>query len=111
MPAARTSTTDPTSPGIALLNDPVRNKGTAFTHGERERYGPIGLLPDAVENVEPNIVWADDNRTLFYIEKDPVTLLSKRVKAHVLGTPASADRIVYEEKDGQKVIDTFRQER
>jgi oligopeptidase B len=57
------------------------------------------LLPDAVENVEPNIVWADDNRTLFYIEKDPVTLLSKRVKAHVLGTPASADRLVYEEKD------------
>jgi oligopeptidase B len=56
-------------------------------------------LADTVENVEPNIVWADDNRTLFYIEKDPVTLLSKRVKAHVLGTPASADRLVYEEKD------------
>jgi oligopeptidase B len=57
------------------------------------------LLPDTVENVEPNIVWADDNRTIFYIEKDPVTLLSKRVKAHVLGTAASADRLVYEEKD------------
>jgi len=54
---------------------------------------------DSVENVEPNIVWADDNRTIFYIEKDPVTLLSKRVKAHVLGTPASADKLVYEEKD------------
>ena len=35
----------------------------------------------------------------FYIEKDPVTLLSKRVKAHVLGTPAATDRLVYEEKD------------
>ncbi len=44
-------------------------------------------------------MWADDNRTLYYIEKDPVTLLGKRVKAHVLGTPASADRLVYEEKD------------
>ena len=54
---------------------------------------------DTVENVEPNFVWADDNRTIYYIEKDPVTLLSKRVKAHVLGTPASADRLVYEEKD------------
>ena len=52
-----------------------------------------------VENVEPNLVWADDNRTIYYIEKDPVTLLSKRVKAHVLGTPASADRLIYEEKD------------
>src|SRR6185503_3064429 len=57
------------------------------------------LLDDRVENVEPNLVWADDNRTIFYIEKDPVTLLSKRVKAHLLGTPASADRLVYEEKD------------
>lgn len=54
---------------------------------------------DTIENVEPNFVWADDNRTIFYIEKDPVTLLSKRVKAHVLGTPASADRLVYEEQD------------
>ncbi|MEO7563999.1 MAG: S9 family peptidase [Sphingomicrobium sp.] len=56
-------------------------------------------LTDSVANVEPNLVWADDNRTVYYIEKDPVTLLSKRIKAHVLGTPASADRLVYEEKD------------
>ncbi|MEO6255387.1 MAG: S9 family peptidase [Sphingomicrobium sp.] len=56
-------------------------------------------LTDVVGNVEANFAWADDNRTIFYIEKDPVTLLSKRVKAHVLGTPAVADRLVYEEKD------------
>ncbi|MCR5875194.1 S9 family peptidase [Phenylobacterium sp. J426] len=57
------------------------------------------VLTDTVENIEPDIVWADDNRTIFYIEKDPVTLLSKRVKAHVLGTPASADKLVYQEAD------------
>jgi oligopeptidase B len=57
------------------------------------------LLADSVANVEPNLVWSDDGRTIFYIEKDPVTLLSKRVKAHVLGTPAAADKLVYEEKD------------
>jgi oligopeptidase B len=56
-------------------------------------------LADVVDNVEPNLVWSDDNRTIYYIEKDPVTLLSKRVKSHVLGTSASADRLVYEEKD------------
>jgi oligopeptidase B len=56
-------------------------------------------LADQVPNVEPDLVWADDNRTIYYIEKDPVTLLSKRVKSHVLGTPASADKLVYEEKD------------
>ncbi len=56
-------------------------------------------LADSVSNVQANLVWADDNRTIYYIEKDPVTLLSKRVKAHVLGTPASADQLVYEESD------------
>src|SRR3546814_8404368 len=60
------------------------------------------MLPDIVTNIEPNIVWADDNRTLFYIDKNATTLLGKRVKAHVLGTPASADPLVYEEQD-----DTF----
>jgi len=57
------------------------------------------VLGDVIANVEPNLTWADDNRTIYYIEKDPVTLLSKRVKSHVLGTPASADSLVYEEKD------------
>ena len=31
-------------------------------------------------------MWADDNKTLFYVENDPETLLTKRVKKHVLGT-------------------------
>ncbi|MEO8160225.1 MAG: S9 family peptidase [Arenimonas sp.] len=57
------------------------------------------VLEDAIANVEANVVWADDNRTVFYVEKDPVTLLSTRVKSHVLGTPVSADRLVYEEAD------------
>jgi oligopeptidase B len=57
------------------------------------------VYSDAVGNVEPNLIWADDNRTVFYIDKDPVTLLSKRVKTHVLGTPADSDAVVYEEAD------------
>ncbi|EQB31492.1 S9 family peptidase [Sphingobium ummariense] len=60
------------------------------------------LKADAIPNAEPDFAWADDSRTIFYVEKDPTTLLGKRVKAHVLGTPLSADRMVYEEKD-----DTF----
>lgn len=57
------------------------------------------VLPDRIENVSPNVVWADDNRTLFYVENDPDTLLTVRVKKHVLGTPSSSDVLVYEEKD------------
>lgn len=66
------------------------------------------ILADRVENIEPNLVWADDNRTIYYIDKDPVTLLSKRVKSHVLGTPASADKLVYEEADDSYYIGLFR---
>ena len=38
------------------------------------------VLPDAVTDVEPGFVWAADNKTLLYVEKDPVTLLSVRVR-------------------------------
>ncbi|MCW4474217.1 S9 family peptidase [Xanthomonas sp. H13-6] len=57
------------------------------------------IHPDAIPGVSANVVWADDNRTLFYVENDPETLLTVRVKKHVLGTPVADDVLVYEEKD------------
>ncbi|MGQ4582406.1 prolyl oligopeptidase family serine peptidase [Lysobacter sp. F60174L2] len=57
------------------------------------------VFDDVIRGVSPNIVWADDNRTLFYVENDPETLLTVRVKRHVLGTPSSEDELVYEEHD------------
>ncbi len=57
------------------------------------------VLDDVIEGVSPNVVWADDNKTLLYVENDPETLLTVRVKKHVLGTPASQDVLVYEEED------------
>jgi len=54
---------------------------------------------DEVKGVSPNIVWADDNKTLFYVENDPTTLLTTKVKKHVVGTPSSQDVLVYTEKD------------
>jgi oligopeptidase B len=57
------------------------------------------LLADSVTNVEPEFVWAADNKTLLYIEKDPVTLLSVRVHKHRLGADQRQDALVYEEAD------------
>ncbi|WP_181123459.1 S9 family peptidase [Xanthomonas arboricola] len=57
------------------------------------------IYADTVEGVSANVVWADDNKTLFYVENDPETLLTVRVKKHVLGTPSKDDVLVYEEKD------------
>ena len=59
-------------------------------------------LADAIPGTAGYAVWADDNKTFFYIENDPETLLSKRVRKHVLGTDPKADPVVYEEAD-----DTF----
>nr|WP_256647243.1 S9 family peptidase [Thermomonas paludicola] len=55
--------------------------------------------PESIAGVSANLVWADDNKTLFYVENDPETLLTVRVKKHVLGTDPKDDPVVYEEQD------------
>ena len=60
------------------------------------------VYADKIENTTGSSVWAKDNKTLFYVRKDPVTLRSEKVYKHVLGTPAEQDELVYHEKD-----DTF----
>ncbi|HZP67583.1 MAG TPA: S9 family peptidase [Rudaea sp.] len=56
-------------------------------------------LPDEIKNTPASMAWADDNKTLFYVENDPITLLTVRVKKHVLGTDPAKDPVVYEERD------------
>jgi oligopeptidase B len=62
------------------------------------------LLTDEITNTESDPVWANDNKTIFYTSKNPVTLLSEKIMKHKLGTPASADVLVYEEKDESNYI-------
>jgi malate dehydrogenase (oxaloacetate-decarboxylating) len=38
--------------GMALLNDPLYNKGSAFNEQERTQYGLAGLLPSHIETLE-----------------------------------------------------------
>jgi malate dehydrogenase (oxaloacetate-decarboxylating)(NADP+) len=84
--------------GVALLNDPVHNKGTAFTSKERGEYGLEGLLPPSVDSLDrqtervmkhldakPNdleryiylIGLLDRNETLFYhtLMSDPARFM------------------------------------
>ena len=84
--------------GEALLNSPLRNKGTAFTAAEREKYGLEGLLPAAVSGIERQVErvlahldakdsdleryiyligLCDQNETLFYrtIMSDPARFI------------------------------------
>lgn len=57
------------------------------------------LLDDTLENTNGGVVWANDNQHLFYIRKDPQTLLGYQVFRHKLGTNQSEDVLVYEETD------------
>lgn len=57
------------------------------------------ILPVEIRNVEAGFAWANDNRTLLYVEKDPETLLGFRVRKHVIGSGAAEDALVYEERD------------
>ena len=60
------------------------------------------VYEEEIENTTGGGVWANDNKTLFYTKKDPVTLRSDKIYKHVLGTPSEDDVLVFEEKD-----DTF----
>lgn len=62
------------------------------------------IYTDAVTDTEGDPVWANDNKTIFYTAKNPVTLLSEKIKKHTLGTDATSDKLVYEEKDPSNYI-------
>ena len=54
------------------------------------------IFPDKVERVN-SVVWANDNKTLFYVTEDATTKRSDKFFRHVLGTDKYD--VVYEEKD------------
>ena len=55
--------------GIELLDDPVLNKGTAFTAAERKAHGLEGLLPATVETIERQL-----ERVMGHLEQKPSDL-------------------------------------
>ena len=60
-------------------------------------------LPVALPDIENNIIWAGDNKTIFYIEKDPETLLGFRVRSHHIDSDnhsnIAADPIIWTQED------------
>tara|TARA_Y100000310_G_scaffold345760_1_gene469406 strand:- start:11145 stop:13322 length:2178 start_codon:yes stop_codon:yes gene_type:complete len=56
-------------------------------------------LNDVLEGTSGRVVWANDNTHLFYVKKDPQTLLGYQVYRHKLGTAQSDDTLIYEESD------------
>ena len=57
------------------------------------------MLPDTIPNVGENLVWANDNKTLFYAKQDETTLRQYQIWRHILGADPAEDRLVYQEDD------------
>jgi oligopeptidase B len=81
---------------VAWTQDTVGRRGHALRFKDL-RSGRI--LDDRVDGTLESVVWANDGRSVYYVRQDPVLLQSGPVCRHVLGTPASSDRVVFEEKD------------
>jgi oligopeptidase B len=57
------------------------------------------ILDEEVPGISGNVVWAEDNRTVFYSKRDPQTLRSYQIYRHELGTDPADDVLVYQEDD------------
>lgn len=60
---------------------------------------------DVIPDTTGNCVWANDNKTVFYVLEDKVTLRSYKIMRHTIGQPVKKDVCVYEEKDERFYLD------
>lgn len=65
------------------------------------------MLPDVLPGAIGGVAWAQDNRTIFYTKADPVSVRPYQVWRHKLGTQASSDQMVYEDKDETYYVGVF----
>ncbi len=56
-------------------------------------------LKDRIEESNGDVVWSNDNKTIYYIKKDPQTLREFQVFSHKIGTENTEDVLVYQEDD------------
>lgn len=57
------------------------------------------VFSDKIENTTGSSTWANDNKTLFYVKKNEVTLRSDKIYKHKLYTDVAEDTLVYHEED------------
>jgi oligopeptidase B len=116
-----------------LIDGPAMARGHDFFHvtglavSENNRYLVFGVdtvsrrkytlyikdlitgdrLPDEIPNTNGRAVWANDNRTIFYVTKDS-TLRPDRVWHHHIGTAPDEDREFYYEPDNTFNLDIYK---
>lgn len=65
------------------------------------------LLDDLIEDVSA-VVWANDNKTVFYVKQHPETLLPYQVYRHRLGDEVGKDALIYAEEDDTFYVNIYK---
>lgn len=66
------------------------------------------VCSDQIPLTTGRITWANDNKTVYYVLKNEVTLRPDRIMKHLLGTPVSDDREVFFEEDETFEVSVFK---
>ncbi len=86
----------PDSSWLAFCEDIVgrRQYRLRFKH-----LGSNELHPDVILDVEAEVAWANDSKTVLYVQKDAETLLGRYVKKHFLGADPKDDALIFTQSD------------
>ena len=86
------------SPDERLLAYVVDDKGSERFTLKIKNLETGQIFDDAIENVSRSLVWANDNKTIFYLVRDDAWRTFKLYR-HTLGQKPENDKLVYHEKD------------
>jgi len=64
-------------------------------------------IDEIIPNTTGNVVWANDNKTVYYEVKDK-TLRSFQIYKHIIGSSISSDALIYEEKDSTFDVEVYK---
>ncbi|MBC8944507.1 S9 family peptidase [Xenorhabdus indica] len=91
--------------GFAITRDNKRIAVAEDTQGRRnyqisfKNFADNEWQNNVIENTSGNILWANEGNTLFYVRRDPQTLLPYQLFRHQYGTDTKQDKKIYQEDD------------
>lgn len=96
------------SSGHNLLAYAVDTQGRRIHTAYVKNLSTGEILPDVLPNVTENLVWANEDKTLFYAKQDETTLRQYQIYRHEIGADRANDTLVFEENDETFVAYIFK---
>ena len=87
------------SPDQSLMYYGIDSKGNRLSDFYLKNIDKDSVFESDTLKQINSLVWAEDNKTVFYAMPEPKTLRSYRIYRHILGTPVKSDILVFEETD------------